>query len=199
MVKKFADAEFAISPDLLAEKNPYVVETKPINDGTTWNDFSYCNQYISICNASGKDLGITMYPLVDGKDVQPMYLQPAAFLSIAETSQHKEEAAKFINWFVNSTECNEILMAERGMPVNSEVSDAIKPLAEPVAQVVFDFVADVGEVATPVNPPTPAGSAEVDALLLSYVENLRYGDLTVDEATQNFVSEAQKILEEAAK
>ena len=46
-VDKFNKAESAISPDLLAEKNPDVVETKPIIDGTTWNDFSYSNQYIS--------------------------------------------------------------------------------------------------------------------------------------------------------
>lgn len=38
-VDKFNKAESAISPDLLAEKNPDVVETKPIIDGTTWNDF----------------------------------------------------------------------------------------------------------------------------------------------------------------
>ena len=58
-VDKFNKAESAISPDLLAEKNPDVVETKPIIDGTTWNDFSYSNQYISIANTAGRDLGIT--------------------------------------------------------------------------------------------------------------------------------------------
>ena len=36
-VKWFADAPSAISPDLLSEKNPDIVETKPIADGTTWN------------------------------------------------------------------------------------------------------------------------------------------------------------------
>ena len=55
-VEKFAQAEFAISPDLLAEKNPDVVETKPIIDGTTWNDFSFSNQFISISSTAGRDL-----------------------------------------------------------------------------------------------------------------------------------------------
>lgn len=199
LVEKFAQAEFAISPDVLAEKNPYVVETKPINDGTTWNDFSYCNQYISICSAAGRDLGITMYPKDEGKDTQPMYLQPAAFLSVAETSKNKEEAAKFINWFINSVECNEILMAERGMPVNTDVSEAIKPKADPAAQVVFDYVAEVNTVAGSVDPPEPEGRAEVDALCNTIVENLRYGDITVEEAAESFMTDAKRILDEAAK
>lgn len=109
-------AESAISPDLLAEKNPDVVETKPIIDGTTWNDFSYSNQYISIANTAGRDLGITMYPTTSDATTQPMFLKPSQFFSIAETSQNKEEAAKFLDWFTNSVECNNILLAERGHP-----------------------------------------------------------------------------------
>lgn len=199
LVDKFARAEFAITPELLAEKNPYVVETKPINDGTTWNDFSYCNQYISISNTAGRDLGITMYPAMEDAKAQAMYLQPAAFLSVAETSEHKEEAAKFIDWFVNSVECNEILMAERGIPVNSEVSEAIKPKADAVFQTVFDYVAKVNEIADSVDPLDPEGAAEVSALLDTTVENLRYGDITAEEATESFMTEAKTKLDEAAK
>ncbi|MDY3918571.1 MAG: ABC transporter substrate-binding protein [Candidatus Limivivens sp.] len=199
LVDKFAKAEFSITPELLAEKNPYVVETKPILDGTTWNDFSYCNQFISISNAAGRELEITMYPSKEEMKAQPMYLQPAAFLSVAETSEHKEEAAKFINWFVNSVECNEILMAERGIPVNSDVSEAIKPNADETFQKVFDYVAVVSEVAESIDPLEPAGRAEVDALLNTTVENLRYGDITVEEATESFMTDARRILEEAAK
>lgn len=199
LVDRFAKAEFAITPELLAEKNPYVVETKPINDTTTWNDFSYCNQYTSISNAAGRELGITMYPLKEDTKAQPMYLQPAAFLSVAETSEHKEEAARFIDWFVNSVECNEILMAERGIPVNSEVSEAIKPKADTVFQTVFDYVIKVSEVAVSVDPLEPEGRAEVDALLNTTVENLRYGEITVEEATESFMAEAKSKLDEAAK
>ncbi|MDO5423473.1 MAG: ABC transporter substrate-binding protein [Eubacteriales bacterium] len=199
LVDKFAKAEFAITPELLAEKNPYVVETKPINDGTTWNDFSFCNQFISISSTAGRELEMTMYPMPEEMEAQPMYLQPAAFLSIAETSENKEEAAKFIDWFINSIECNEILMAERGIPVNSEVSEAIKPNADEVFQKVFDYVAAVSEVAESVDPLEPEGRAEVDALCNTTVENLRYGDITVEEATDSFMTEAKRILDEAAK
>ncbi len=198
-VEKFAQAEFAISPDLLAEKNPDVVETKPIIDGTTWNDFSFSNQFISISSTAGRDLGITMYPTLTDASSNPMYLKPSQFFSIAETSQHKEEAAKFINWFTNSVECNEILMAERGIPINTEVAEAIKPKVDEVSQIVFDYVTKVGEIATPIDAPDPAGKGEVEALGKTIVEDLRYGDITGDEAAEKFVTESKKILEEAAK
>ena len=198
-VEKFATAEFSISPDLLAEKNPDVVETKPIIDETTWNDFSFSNQFISISNTSGRDLGITMYPTMTGASEQPMYLKPSQFFSIAETSQHKKEAAEFINWFTNSVECNEILMAERGIPINTEVADAIKPKVDEASQVVFEYIAKVSELATPIDAPDPAGKGEVEALGKTTVEDLRYGDVTGDQAAESFVAESRKILEEAAK
>ncbi|MDO5417998.1 MAG: extracellular solute-binding protein, partial [Lachnospiraceae bacterium] len=198
-VDKFAKAEFSISPDLLAEKNPDVVETKPIIDGTTWNDFSYSNQFISISSTAGRELGITMYPTMTGASANPMFLKPSQFFSIAETSPNKEEAAKFLNWFTNSVECNEILMAERGIPVNSEVADAIKPKVEPTAQTVFEYISKVAEVATPIDAPDPAGKGEVEALGKTKVEDLRYGDVTAEDAAASFAAESKKILDEAAK
>lgn len=198
-VDRFAKAEFSISPDLLAEKSPDLVETKPIIDGTTWNDFSFSNQFISLSDTAGRELGIVMTPIANDADGQSMYLKPSQFFSIAETSPNKEEAAKFINWFTNSVECNQILMAERGIPVNTEVAEAIKPDVDPVAQMVFDYIAKVGEVAVPIDEPDPAGKGEVEALGNTTVENLRYGDITADEAAESFVAEASRILSEAEK
>lgn len=198
-VDKFNKAESAISPDLLAEKNPDVVETKPIIDGTTWNDLSYSNQYISIANTAGRDLGITMYPTTSDATTQPMFLKPSQFFSIAETSQNKEEAAKFLDWFTNSVECNNILLAERGIPVNSDVAEAIKPNVDENSQKVFDYIAEVSKIATPIDDPDPSGKGEVEAQAKTIVENLRYGDTDAAGAAEEFVTTSQKILSEAAK
>jgi len=198
-IEKFAKSDASISADLLAEKNPDVVETKPIIDGTTWNDLSLSNQFISISKTAGRDLGISMFPTITDAKAQPLYLKPSMFFSIAESSKNKEEAAKFIDWFTNSTECNEILLAERGIPINTEVADAIKPKADAAAQTVFDYVAKVTEIATPIDAPDPSGKGEVEALGKTVSEAVRYGDATGEDAVGQFVPEAKKILEEAAK
>ena len=140
-----------------------------------------------------------MFARITDAKVQPLYLKPSMFFSIAESSKNKEEAAKFIDWFTNSTECNEILLAERGIPINTEVADAIKPKADAAAQTVFDYVAKVTEIATPIDAPDPSGKGEVEALGKTVSEAVRYGDATADDAVGQFVPEAKKILEEAAK
>lgn len=198
-VDQFNKAEAAISPDLLAEKNPDLVETKPIIDSTTWNDFSFSNQFVSIAKAAGRDLAMCMYPKAADASTQPMYLKPSQFFSIAETSKNKDEAAKFLNWFTNDVDCNKILMGERGVPVNTDVAEAIKDALDDNSKLVFEYVTSVGDVATPIDAPDPAGKGEIEALGKTKVEDLRYGDGTAEDIAASFLAESNKILVEAAK
>lgn len=194
-VERFVNSDFYISPELLAEKGANVVETRPVIDQTTWNDFSFSNLFNTFSTASGREMGMAMYPVAG----EAMFLKPSMFFSISETSPHKEEAAKFINWFTNSVECNEILRAERGVPVNTEVAETIKPQLDTMTQAVFDYVAKVGESASAIDAPDPAGKGEVETLLLKTADDIHYGDITAAEAAESYLAEAKRILEEAAK
>lgn len=195
-VQRFQDAPFAISPDILVEKNADIVELKPILDGTSWNDFCAVNQYVAVCNAAGKDLGMLMYPKTDDSVAEAMYLQPSQYFTIAETSEHKEEAAAFVDWFINSEEANLILMGERGTPANTEVAAALAENVDERTKAVFDFMDKVSEIAVPLDPPDPQGRGEIEAILKSTVEDMRAGALTPEEATEEFVARAQQILNE---
>lgn len=198
-VERLADAPFAIKADLLSEKNPQVVDSMPINDLSTWNVFSFSNAYLSIYNACGgeRELGAFMYPYPEDATAEPMYLKPAMFFSITETSQYKDEAARFIDWFVNSEECNQILKGERGVPANDEIAEMVKGLVDDIEQVAYVYVAEVNQIATAVDPPNPAGYSEVEAKLVSLVEDIRYGNKTGAEAAEEFVPVAKDILEAA--
>ncbi len=198
-VERFAEAEFSIPASLLVEKNPDIVETKPIVDQTTWNDFLFSNQFISTSSAAGRDLGICMYPTTADAVAQPEYLKPSMFFSIAETSKNKEAAAKFIDWFTNSEEANEILMAERGIPINTEIAKFVKGKVDDITAQVFDFIAKVTVVAEPIDPPNPSGSSEVEELDKKLVETLRYGEINAEDAANEFITGSKEILEEAAK
>lgn len=198
-VERLATAEFCIPADILSEKNPQVVDSMPINDLSTWNVFSFSNAFPSIYNACGGDreLGAFMYPVMSDNTAEPMYLKPAMFFSVTENSQYKEEAAKFVDWFVNSEECNEILKGERGVPANSQIAEMVKGLVNDTDKLAYDYVAEVNKVATAVDPPNPAGYSEVEAALTALVEDIRYGNKTGAEAAQEFVPNAQSILEAA--
>ena len=198
-VEKFATAPFCIPADILSEKNPQVVDSMPINDLSTWNVFSFSNAFLSIYNACGgeRELGAFMYPMDEEAGEEPMYLKPAMFFTITENSQYKDEAATFINWFVNSEEANEILKGERGVPANSKVAEKVKGLVSDTEKIAYDYVAEVNKIATPVDAPNPAGYSEVEAKLTALVEDIRYGNKTGEEAVAEFVPEASNILKEA--
>lgn len=201
LVEKFARAPFHISPELLAEKNTLVVDQMPINDLSTWNQFTVSNGFSAIYSACGgnRPMGVCMYPKLDDAAKEPVYVKPTMFFSVTETSTHKDEAAAFINWFVNDLEINRILMGERGVPANGEVANMVKGNVNKVDSVAYGYLAEVNKVANPVDPPNPPGFSEVEALLLTYVDNIRYGNMTAAQATAGFVPKAQSILANAAK
>lgn len=198
-VDKFNKAEFSISPDLLAEKDPSNIDTKPIIDQTTWNDLPFACQYPSIADTAGRELGVCFNPKPADSIKEQNYLKPTMFFSISQSSKQKEEAAKFLDWFVNDNECNLILKAERGIPINTDVSDSVKEISNDNTIRVFDLTTKSNDISSKIDKPDPAGRSEMDAQLNTIVEDLRNGDLTPDEATDEFMSQAKEILDSAAE
>ena len=193
-----------IGADVHAELTSNSVEQSPLvyfsSEATqSWCGFFWSNQLSAMVAAApeGMEIGITTWPSENPQ--KSNFLKPSQFFSIAETSQNKEEAAKFLDWFTNSVECNNILLAERGIPVNSDVAEAIKPNVDENSQKVFDYIAEVSKIATPIDDPDPSGKGEVEAQAKTIVENLRYGDTDAAGAAEEFVTTSQKILSEAAK
>ena len=193
-----------IGADVHAELTSNSVEQSPLvyfsSEATqSWCGFFWSNQLSAMVAAApeGMEIGITTWPSENPQ--KSNFLKPSQFFSIAETSQNKEEAAKFLDWFTNSVECNNILLAERGIPVNSDVAEAIKPNVDENSQKVFDYIAEVSKIATPIDDPDPSGKGEIEAQGKTIVENLRYGDTDAAGAAEEFVTTSQKILSEAAK
>lgn len=198
-VEKFATAPFIIPAETQAEKNPDVVETKPIIDRTTWNDFSFSNQFIAIAKAAGGNLAMVMYPQSASATTQTMYLKPSQFFTVAESSEYKDQAVAFLNWFTNDVDCNNVLLGERGIPVSSTVAEGIKGSVDAQTVMVFDYIAEVAKVATPIDPPNPPGAGEMGTYNNTVAEQIRYGAVTAADAAAQFMIDAKKILDDAAK
>ena len=54
-----------------------------------------------------------------------------------------DEGAKFIDYFTNSLEANDVLAAERGVPVSSAVREHMLPNLDPVGKETFQFPAAI--------------------------------------------------------
>ena len=58
----------------------------------------------------------------------------------------------------------------------------------------FDYLDLVAEYSKPADPLSPPGETEVRGVFLRVVESLKYGQVTPEEAAEQFVQEANSIL-----
>jgi multiple sugar transport system substrate-binding protein len=124
------------------------------------------------------------------------YIKPSMFWSITRDAKHPEEAAMFIDFFTNSVAANEILLAERGVPVSSVVKESLKPFLEPAAIESFDFLSIVEADSIPVPPPDPVGWADVrnNVYYPEFVDPVLYGLITPEEGAATFRELANEVL-----
>lgn len=174
------------------------IELQPLVTKKAAMAYVWSNQIIAVWKAAGGDTrNLVMVPLpriAGGKSAN--YLKPGQFLSVTSQSKQQKAAAAFINWFTNSVECNEILMAERGVPISSKVRDALKPKLGKSELEMFNYVDRVGKDAQPVPPPDPAGHSDIvkNIWYPQVVDPVAYGKLTPEQAATLLREQANAIL-----
>lgn len=126
-----------------------------------------------------------------------LWMKPGMFFSVAETSSVKKEAAEFIDWFINSEEANDIIMAERGTPVSSEIRDYMVNSGKlnDQQQAMFEAVSAAQELCGATPAPDPAGISEVNEAFKNTAYEVFYGQTTPEDAAAKFRSQANEILE----
>ena len=169
-------------------------------DTRSWCAFVYSNQLSAYKNAAPDDMeiGITTWPSDD--PLKSNYLKPSQFFSISKDTENVEEAIKLLDFWTNSVECNEILLGERGVPLSSEVSEAILPKLDENGQLVTSYINDVVTPnSSPIDPPYPDGSSEVTDTYWKLLEQICYGEISAEEAGKQLYEEGNKILASKAE
>ncbi|MDL2302281.1 extracellular solute-binding protein [Lachnospiraceae bacterium OttesenSCG-928-D06] len=190
-----------VKPEVFAERSIGTVEQDPLVYGSTpdarsWCFLSYSNALSSVqsaADAEGFQIGVTTWPADDPKAAN--YLKPGMFFSVTVDSENPEEAAKVLNAITNSVECNQILLAERGIPASSDIADAIAGDLDDMQKMAVTYI---NEVVTPncsaISAPAPEKSAEVLNLLDQLQEQVCYKQLTAEDAAAKLFEEGNKIL-----
>lgn len=178
------------------------VEEKFIVPGEAAMDYFWSNQIVAVWTAAGEDRNFVLYPVprVEGGQSQN-YIKPSMFFSITSQATQPEEAAKFIDWFNNSVEANEILFAERGVPISSVVREALLPMLDAPGQVMFEYLGVIEEDNSPIRPPDPAGHADIinNIWTPEFVDPVMYGLISPEEGAQILREEADRILAQNAE
>lgn len=150
------------------------------------------NQIASIANAAGREIKIAPVPRITEDGPYGMGIQSSQQLCISKNSKAREEAAKFIDFFVNDIEANKILNGERGVPIMADVREAVMAQADESGKLIYEFVDRVGNFPSEdYNVISPDPKAEIEDQYKLFVEQVQYGDLTPEEAAKQLIEFAK--------
>lgn len=177
------------SQDKLSQ-NKGVIEESDIVKGTGIGVWQWSNQYVALQIAVNRPMALAQMP---GPDMEKgLYMQPSMYWSVTSNSKVKEEAAKFVDFWINDPEANNLIKGERGVPISSKIKESVASQLTDSGKQVFKFVADMEPTTSPMSPPV--GSPEVVALLTDLAEQMNFGKIAPAAAAAQFRKEANAIL-----
>ncbi|KAA1191210.1 extracellular solute-binding protein [Paenibacillus sp. FSL E2-8871] len=177
------------SQDKLSQ-NKGVIEESDIVKGTGIGVWQWSNQYVALQIAVNRPMALAQMP---GPDMEKgLYMQPSMYWSVTSNSKVKEEAAKFVDFWINDPEANNLIKGERGVPISSKIKESVASQLTDSGKQVFKFVADMEPTTSPMSPPV--GSPEVVALLTDLAEQMNFGKIDPAAAAAQFRKEANAIL-----
>ncbi len=182
-------------PDEYAQISTLGQEAGPVVTGGAAAIFEW-NNYASKVSSVNDKIKMITPPLSDSSDTKGLWMKPGMFFAVAETSKVKQEAAEFINWFINSEEANDIMRAERGTPVSAVVRQHLIDSGSLGAQqaAMFEGIAAASKLCGETPKPDPAGISEVNEAFKKAANSVYYGQASAKEAAEKFRKEADAIL-----
>jgi multiple sugar transport system substrate-binding protein len=161
----------------------------------TWNSPVWSNMITGYMADSpeGMDIGMTTYPSTD--PIRGNFGRASMFLSMTTHSDNQDEAAELINFWMNSVAAHEIMLGERGVIVNPVVGAAVYDQLTLPAQRQLEFVGWINDGnSSPYSPFRPGGAGELLERLRYIIEHLMEGNITAQQAAEDFADAGAQIL-----
>lgn len=164
-----------------------------IATGKSAMGFAWSNLLTTIEGALGSELELLRLPS-DGGDDTGLYLRGAMYYSIASTSKHPAEAAKLIDFLLNDEAAAGELLAERGLPLNTENREYIADKVSEPEQRLIAFTVDNAD-AFGKAPAVPAvGGGTYDQVIQRGISDVLFGTVTPKEASKRAHDELADLL-----
>lgn len=197
MVLRLQESGAIAMPDEAAEFTNAGPEGSPIVTGQAAMQYQWSNQVAAIFSAAGEDRHFRLWHLPRTEGGAPQnYLKPSMFFSITAGCETPDEAAAFINHFTNDLEANEILLAERGVPISTEVREHLVPLLDTATTEAFDFLTRVEADSSPIYPPDPTGFSNFlnNVYTPLVVDPVMYGMISAEEGVAILREQGEAVL-----
>ncbi|MBD8079401.1 ABC transporter substrate-binding protein [Cellulosimicrobium arenosum] len=156
--------------------------------------FWWSNQLPAISSAAGHELTLLRVPGESEFDRTGMYFKPAMYYSVSKESAHPEAAAKFVNFLLNDPEAGALILADRGLPANLDVREAISGDLEPADQLSAEFLGGLQTEIVDGPPVPPTGAAEVPEITTRLNTELIFGQMSPADVASQFTTEVSSAI-----
>jgi oligogalacturonide transport system substrate-binding protein len=151
----------------------------------------------SIIAVSPFEIGTMRWVVSDGAKNSGITIAPTMMLAIPTSTKYQDEAAAFINWFINDKEAININGDTRGIPANKEARKILEEQGKISKQVSSMLEQALAAGGTPENGNTL--NSEIAAVISDYAHKVGYGELTPEEAGSKMYDDILYTLEQLKK
>jgi multiple sugar transport system substrate-binding protein len=152
----------------------------------------WTNQLSALNAASGNELVPLRFPSTDGSEGgAELFHKSAMFMSGSARTEHPEEVKKFIDFMVNSEEAGALNLADRGLPANTSVREAVLPELNEADTAAAQFIEDIEpELGDPM-PVPPLGFSTLQEILYRYELEVFFDRSSPEDAARSMISEME--------
>ena len=186
-----------LTPDLATSTG---VEDDPLVYGASPETMVWCeingssNMLTSYQSAAPEGTEIALMTIPTADPQKSSYLKPSMYFSVSANTKDPDAAVALLNYLINSEDCNDILLGERGVPVSTAIADSLKDKISETDQKAMDYVTDVVTPnCSPIDPPNPEGWSEFNDTLSKLQEAVGYGQTTPEDAAKQLCEKAAEL------
>jgi len=189
--------------DITAEETPYVWEKAALVNKVSAMSFSNTGVWSGAFAALTKDqLALTTPPRAKKSDTgTPNYPLASSYFALNTKCTAPEQAAEFIDWFVNSKPAAQVLRLISGPPASATAVKAVDALTDltPSEQAVLEYTKTALKSGTPApKVPVPAADQQIATFLLKASQDIAFKRQSVSQAVSTFMSSAKSALATSA-
>ncbi|WP_058308397.1 ABC transporter substrate-binding protein [Gracilibacillus massiliensis] len=147
------------------------------------------NQLGAYSSATEDEFELYPYPYNSETGKNGVSLRPSQYFAGYKDTPHPEEAAKFMDFFVNNVEATEVLGNDRGAPVNSDVRKNLIDQASELDEKVYSYIDLVSETSDAPYIPNLPGYNENTQLFTETEQIIYYDQKSVEQASEDYFEE----------
>ncbi|WP_162458396.1 ABC transporter substrate-binding protein [Pseudactinotalea terrae] len=191
-----ADGGFA-AQGVLEDDSAASLEQSLLGRGVIASQIIPANQFSDLNSALDGRLQLMRVPgEVDGAR-RGYTVTPTLLWCQAAESEHPQEAAQLIDFLTNDPESYGARSIFLGVPANAEVAEVVAAEVSENEQAFVDFTLGVQSEDLPAYDMEPAGTGEVQNILVTLATEVEYQRMTPQQAGEEFMSQAAAALEAA--